>query len=466
MDDLQQDNDNCPICCVEYTSKLRKSVNCSGCSKSICLICTKKYLLSLPVAPHCMHCKREFSSEWLDSTFNKTFRENDLRKHRIKLVMEQEKSMFPHTLTIIENRDLMERSCKLIFEQEKILSSISPRSTDLVRKETIDQLNEKKTELKKINQRLNEINVNKNEKKEMEIIKKCPECQNGVLNYKNVCYHCTKEICRKCYCVKHENDCKPDDVASYKMIVHQTKPCPNCGCRIQKTEGCDQMWCTSCNTAFNWSTLKIIQGRIHNPHYQEYLNKHQIVNTDWRDNCENNDVPFHFPYNNSYSIFQEVLRNMNQTERIQKVSEMIQKKLTQIIALLTQRSYNGNEKNVPYSLMLYQDLRIMFIKNNITEKRWFSILSLKETIRERERKFAQLDELLVSIGRDLVRNILNAKYKTYDELNENFFIPLDQARLYYNEQYKTLCKEFDIRNCKEFKSFLNTVHINEDWYIH
>ena len=36
---------------------------------------------------------------------------------------------------------------------------------------------------------------------------------------------------------------------------------------------CDQMYCTACNTAFSWRTGQVETGRVHNPHYYDYLRR-------------------------------------------------------------------------------------------------------------------------------------------------------------------------------------------------
>jgi hypothetical protein len=54
------------------------------------------------------------------------------------------------------------------------------------------------------------------------------------------------------------------------MLKKDSKPCPKCQCLIFKISGCDQMWCTQCRTAFNWSNGNIVHNNIHNPHYHEW----------------------------------------------------------------------------------------------------------------------------------------------------------------------------------------------------
>jgi hypothetical protein len=67
--------------------------------------------------------------------------------------------------------------------------------------------------------------------------------------------------------------CDPGQKESVALIIKESKPCPKCGERISKIDGCDQMWCIDCHTAFSWATGAIVNGIVHNPHYYEYLRK-------------------------------------------------------------------------------------------------------------------------------------------------------------------------------------------------
>lgn len=100
-----------------------------------------------------------------------------------------------------------------------------------------------------------------------------PKCNVPKCNVPNQNQNCKTQTNNNSTDTQDETDehvCNPDDVATAELLAKDTKPCPQCGTGIFKIDGCDQMWCTECRTAFNWRTGNLETGHFHNPHYFEY----------------------------------------------------------------------------------------------------------------------------------------------------------------------------------------------------
>ncbi len=130
----------------------------------------------------------------------------------------------------------------------------------------------------------------------------------GFLSTHYKCGVCDTTTCVECLEIK-ENDaheCKKENVDSAKMIKKETRPCPTCATRIYKIDGCDQMWCVDCKTAFSWNTGNVVNSKIHNPHYYEYIRQTQgSVPRDPDDIVMGQNVCIEFP------TFQNVRNSMS-----------------------------------------------------------------------------------------------------------------------------------------------------------
>jgi hypothetical protein len=111
---------------------------------------------------------------------------------------------------------------------------------------------------------------------------KCPgaECR-GFLSTGYKCGICERSTCAHCLIQYPIDDpqgeahtCSEDDKKTVELIKKSCRNCPSCGMSIFRIEGCNQMFCTACNTAFDWATGQQLNTRqIHNPHYTDYLRR-------------------------------------------------------------------------------------------------------------------------------------------------------------------------------------------------
>lgn len=244
-----------------------------------------------------------------------------------------------------------------------------------------------------------------------EFIMKCPDegCR-GFLSSVYKCGTCDKWTCSKCLVViGTEKDgahtCDPGTVESAKMIRAETRPCPKCGTRIFKVEGCDQMFCTmpNCNTAFSWNTGQVVAGRIHNPHYYEWLRRGGGGEAP----REAGDIPcggmphawqlarcvqrrlgvtpviFPIDVGDSYTIIYESHRNLE---------EMITERLPKMPATMPQ--------------LFHRDLDVAYLMNTITEAEWQRDMELNEAKFNRKKEIGQILQMVATAGSELFRVLM------------------------------------------------------------
>jgi hypothetical protein len=274
------------------------SITC-GCGTTVCVNCVKIHLLHAPEDPHCLKCKRAWDRSTQYEYLGAKFINGPYSKKRKARLLSLEKQKLPETMAIMAvekeaehirtegKRQLQvlttnwnQKRRHLKEERNAKLAEITRQYDTKLRthdKNHIPQINFLRT---KVSHAINRGIVRT--KSKLVFTSGCPDgdCR-GFLSADNKCGLCEKFACGKCLKiigdkpVDDEHECNSDDVATVKMMKKTTRSCPKCATPIYKISGCDQMWCTQCHVAFSWETGKIItNGRLHNPHYYAYIQKH------------------------------------------------------------------------------------------------------------------------------------------------------------------------------------------------
>ena len=416
--EISSDYSACSVCVEDYNKSSRQKVVCK-CGFSACRLCIKTYLLDSVSDPHCMSCKEGWNREFMVDNFEKTFMTKTYKKHRETVLYERELSLLPESQPYVEK--IIELG-KLAEEKMEIMNQIKILAHKQI----------------EIELKMNEISrrgIEQTQKKEF--IRHCPngDCR-GFLSTQHKCGVCGIWACSECREVKGDSQnsphqCKKEILETVKTLEKDTKSCPTCSALIFKINGCDQIWCTKCHTAFSWKTLKIENGVIHNPEYFEYLRQNgkvlprargdvlcgrEIDNFFIRDalyifskkNLEiaRNVIHFSRVHLTRFRVEDPVERNRNiRIEYIMKKIDMDKMKF------LLQKREKENEKKKEYN-----DIITMFI-NAMTE----ILYRLKDT--ENKKKKSEICDEMQTL-RQYTNECLKRVSKYYNSkehyINENF----------------------------------------------
>ena len=258
---------SCLICCEDFNQSNHKEVSCPWCQFAACRSCCQTYILDQDESV-CMNknknqdgtlmCQKIWTRKFVTDNFPKNWVNKEWKAMNSRLGVEREMALLPATMAVVEQRKEVEQMKLEVEEIEKMIHQLSRRRNNLRRQiEAGGSVTSASVNSAAGNGR------------------KCPdeECR-GYLSTQWKCGMCDKWACPDCHVIKGtsrdaQHTCDPDVKATAQFLAKDTKPCPKCSTLIHKIEGCDQMWCTQCHTAFSWRR-GTIETRIHNPHYYEW----------------------------------------------------------------------------------------------------------------------------------------------------------------------------------------------------
>jgi hypothetical protein len=429
-----------------FTAVIRQPITCLYCPHANCRQCTSQYLLTSLNDPHCMGCKREWNREFIDTKLTQTFRRGALRQHRRKVLMDREKGRLPAMQVFVEARIDYDEAAKVYsscrYRRIALKRKRNEIQAEFAGKETLDQLTDRlrpinkersqlKTQMQAAEAKMNAANLilTGQQKEVKQFIMKCPsdECR-GFLSTAWKCGTCQKFFCAECHAEKagqrdEEHTCNADAKATAALIKQETKPCPKCGIRISKIDGCDQMWCVSCQTTFSWNSGQILLNTVvHNPHYYEYLrraNNGAIPR-------EAGDVPCGgLP--NAY-LFTRLVMEITTLTREEKTE------LLDIVRCLSDIQYvRLPQFPLRQAANVNQAFDIKYLMKEMTEEEWGTALERTETTGERKKEIGLILQTLLHVGSEKLTQLQNATREARAAMGKTALTELRAVKGYSNK---------------------------------
>jgi hypothetical protein len=430
---------DCPICLEDFNKK-SKIITCT-CGYTLHLKCCQDYLLYQSKDPHCMYCKKVWNIDFQYDNLTKSFINGKYKTHRKQLLFEREKAQFPATMNqVIEY--------KKIHDYEKELEEKKIRLNELKQElYTLEgDIYTRKNRISNMRRGIYAVGNKSQEQEKKVFIKPCPvtDCR-GFLSTAYKCGVCATHTCAKCFEVKgktkeeiDEHVCDENNVKNAEAIKSETKGCPKCGVPIYKISGCDQMWCTNCNIAFSWKTGRVETGRVHNPHYYQWIKtggEGQVRNPG---DVVCGGLPDYYTIytmlrytNKSFTCFNNETAQLNQFINIlYRRSNEVQQYLIDPLREKLNTATNNT------------DLRVRYLANEIDETHLKTQITARDKLRQKNQSMLHILELYMIT---VVEYINTIKQTMDNDRQQKEYDRLHLISVYCNDEFLKIAENYKMK---------------------
>jgi hypothetical protein len=344
---------------------------------------------------------------------------------------------------VTEAHELLKMRAKCAEKREKVYAELN--QCDETKSLLMSNIRKLRHDIAVIQNGGEPVGTEKKKEEARKFIMPCPnaDCR-GYLSSQYKCELCEYHTCSKCFDLIGLNKedaghvCKPENVESAEFIRKQSKPCPCCGTRISKIDGCDQMWCTQCKKAFSWNTGKIVTGTIHNPHFYQYQREH------------GGGVAPRNPGDvvcGGLPTFRDINEKMHRL-KIYNSNPVLVSTITNIHRL--QGHFNQfNVNQLRTAVQAEQDFeleRVHYIVQEINREEMANKIFRKDKSRKIKIALLHVCELFIAVGTDMFQKILLSENtgKDFVEETEARIAEYDQLRQYCNEHFKEISMLYNV----------------------
>jgi hypothetical protein len=410
-------------------------------------------------------CGKDWSRKFLKAKLGGTFMTGKFKTHMEDILYDREKALMPATQPLVENKlkgEKLKNELKAIKEQIANLEIMKARlEHNITRHKNGEPLieNWEDNRTRYYTWETPPTASCAAAPAKNNYVRACPaeDCR-GFLNQKWICGLCDKKTCRNCHEVingdEKEHVCDPNNVATAQLLEKDTKPCPQCQTMIFKIDGCDQMWCTQCHTAFSWKTGHI-EKTIHNPHYYEWKRNNGGLEP-------TASAAAAQPINGCYEISQDTSdqlvrlaidyshKNLRWEEPSGKYNTILKYNpdFINVIDMTGSILHNQQIEMPRFRSDIFknnEELRIKFMSNEITEEQFKTLVQRNDKKSRKNEEITDIFQFFHATMNELTYRIIEDLRNTRDS-NNNFkqiFGEMEALREYCNNSFSDISETYD-----------------------